>query len=692
MNDACVMLRYVLPVLAIAQAGVCGCADVATRAPVGGAGAAWRAAAEPLLVQLKNIEDGKPWEVAPRLAKIPDAGVIPPLVAWLTGEDSELRHRAADVLDDYLEVRHDLEWLAEEESRQRGESARETALRRQRAIEAPPGYDWDRYATEMRDQADAVQRALNGVFRGMLRDGEDPRRIAVVFGALRHWTRYNWSEVRAPEIGRSAVPGLLAALKDEDPEVRAGAAVALGKIGDASAVAPVIALLEDRDVTVRCHAATALRDFADPRVVPALIGALKRVKMESEEGVLRCGNVPDPQWESAASAAWALGKMKCREAVEPLMAALEQGDNHFAMFATEALGRIGDSRAIPPLMALWHKPSIDLGEELSIGDALVRIGKPSIEPLIRAMKCSERRFQAAYYLAEIGESAIEPLIDLMRSEDESQRREILWEQDLMCESQGLSAESVLVAARDDEEDLRRTAAWALGSIKGPRIMPRLFAALRDGNPGVRAGAIMALEHAEDVRAVGPIIPCLFDTHTSVRCQAIWTLQQLGDQKAILPLASVAEKDPDEESRASAAYAILNLNPGPDAIPVLNRLLLLNTTDFKPTFLAAEALANIGGEKALAALTACLKANGDADKRGAAAFGLGLVKDGRAVDALLAALGDAASNVRAEAATSLGKQGNAKAIAPLSQLAKEDPEIDVRKVAAEAVQAIQKPVR
>jgi HEAT repeat protein len=690
MNVAYVMPRFILPILAIVEAGVCGCADVAGRAPVDGIGAEWHAAAEPLLVQLKNSEDGNRLDVATRLAEVPDAGVIPPLVAWLTGDDPELRRRAADVLDGYMEVRYSLEWLAEEEARQRGESAGATASRRQGAIEAPAGYDWDRYVAEMREQADAVQRALNVVFRGMLKDREDPRRIARVFGALRHWTRYNWSEVRAPEIGRPSVPGLLAALKDEDPEVCAGAAVALGKIGDTSAVAPVIALLEDKDVAVRCRAATSLKDFSDPRVVPALIGALKCVKMEKEEGVLRCGNTPDPEWESAASAAWALGKMKCREAVEPLIAALKQGDNHFAMFAAEALGRIGDPRAIPHLISLWHEPYIDMGTELSVGGALVEFGKPSIGPLIEAMKSKEKRFQASFRLAEIGEPAIEPLIGLMRSEDEPQSLEILLEQNLVCESQGLIAESVLASARDDE-DLRLTAASALGSIKGPRILPRLFAALKDANPGVRAGAIMALDDSEDARVVEPIIACLFDTHVSVRNEAILALQQLGDHRAILPLASVAEKDPDAENRVSAACAILNLKPGPDAVPVLNRL-LLNAPDFHPAFFAAYTLGGIGGEKALAALTVCLKTNGNPEKRSAAAHGLGLIKDGRAVEALLAALGDSASYVRAEAVRSLGRQGDAMAIAPLSKLAKEDPEADVRKDAAEAVRAIQEPAR
>ena len=62
----------------------------------------------------------------------------------------------------------------------------------------------------------------------------------------------------------------IAALKDEDSEVRWNAAKALGKIGDA-AVAPLIAALKDGDPEVRGNAAKALGEIGDKRAVDPLL-------------------------------------------------------------------------------------------------------------------------------------------------------------------------------------------------------------------------------------------------------------------------------------------------------------------------------------------------------------------------------------------------------------------------------------
>ena len=61
-------------------------------------------------------------------------------------------------------------------------------------------------------------------------------------------------------IGKTAVPTLVRLLKEEAPDVRANACLALGLVGRgaAEAVGPLIALLKDDDGEVRFGAATAL--------------------------------------------------------------------------------------------------------------------------------------------------------------------------------------------------------------------------------------------------------------------------------------------------------------------------------------------------------------------------------------------------------------------------------------------------
>ncbi len=62
-------------------------------------------------------------------------------------------------------------------------------------------------------------------------------------------------------------------LADSDPAVRQSAAVALGKLGDATAVTALEAALQDWDWQVRRHCAEALGRLADTSAVPALIRA-----------------------------------------------------------------------------------------------------------------------------------------------------------------------------------------------------------------------------------------------------------------------------------------------------------------------------------------------------------------------------------------------------------------------------------
>lgn len=73
-----------------------------------------------------------------------------------------------------------------------------------------------------------------------------------------------------------AVEPLVAALADQDHDVREAAAEALGKIGDARAVDPVLAVLGDhsQQAKVRMAAARALGAIGDTRAVEPLMVAL----------------------------------------------------------------------------------------------------------------------------------------------------------------------------------------------------------------------------------------------------------------------------------------------------------------------------------------------------------------------------------------------------------------------------------
>ncbi len=177
-----------------------------------------------------------------------------------------------------------------------------------------------------------------------------------------------------------AVEPLIKALSDEEGYFRNCVARALGKIGDARAVEPLIEALEDDHGDGSYGAAWALGKIGGARAVEALIEALGgehwrslpygqniktwlragAAKALGENGGARAVEplieaLEDDDGDVRSSAAWALGTIG-KAAVEPLIKELEYEDSstphpwEVRMYAARALGKIGDGRAVEPLI------------------------------------------------------------------------------------------------------------------------------------------------------------------------------------------------------------------------------------------------------------------------------------------------------------------------------------------------------
>ena len=130
------------------------------------------------------------------------------------------------------------------------------------------------------------------------------------------------------DIGESAVNALIEGLEHRNILVRAGAATALGEIGDKRAVMPLIKALEDEDSGARRDVAIALGEIGDKRAVMPLIKALG-----------------DEDYNVQGWAAGALGKIGDRRAVKPLVKLLKASEEVAVRNAAEgALEKLGTSR------------------------------------------------------------------------------------------------------------------------------------------------------------------------------------------------------------------------------------------------------------------------------------------------------------------------------------------------------------
>ncbi len=172
--------------------------------------------------------------------------------------------------------------------------------------------------------------------------------------------------------------------------------------------------------------------------------------------------------EVCKAAVEALGKIGDTRAVEPLIEALRDDKLQVCQSATEALDKVGwvpetDEQRAAYLIAVLDRES------------LVEWGEPAVVPLIKAFgndNWSNLRHEFAELLAKIGDArAVEPLIK----------------------------------ALGDDEYIGRSAAYALGDIGDIRAVEPLIKALREDSHHLVGGAASALGNIGDERAVEPLI-------------------------------------------------------------------------------------------------------------------------------------------------------------------------------------------
>ena len=241
-----------------------------------------------------------------------------------------------------------------------------------------------------------------------------------------------FSQLRDP----AAVSCLLGILNTSaSSDLRRKAAFALGCTGDPKVVPVLIAALAEDDVEVRAGAAHGLAEVPDPQVVPALIAAYER----SPKGgaVYGAGGVRTKADElERAIRAWSaetLGKTADERVVPTLVSALKDPDADVQFVAAEGLAWFGDSRALPVLVGnLQEFPAAPWVHQV-VGEAcfaLGALGDPAavehLLPMLIDPAAEKTRFgnpwwiDAACALAILGRAEAVPTLV-----DEAMKREML---------------------------------------------------------------------------------------------------------------------------------------------------------------------------------------------------------------------------------------------------------------------------
>jgi HEAT repeat protein len=373
-------------------------------------------------------------------------------------------------------------------------------------------------------------------------------------------------------------------------------------------------------------------------------------------------------WTSAR----ALGAMKDRRAVEPLIEALSSADAVTSIAAGYALGKVGEDGFAALLAALNHTKS--------------HVRRVTVNVL---GKLGDKR-------------ALDSLVVVLRDENKWVRESTT---DALVKLRDVRAvEPMLATLKDDDADIRRRAINVLGVLGDLRAVEPLLALLSDENNDVRKASIVALGDLGDKRAVEPLIELLPKEKRNIASTVVEALGRLGDLRAVEPLIAVlSNKDAliyiptakalgalGDARAVDALYAKLSGDSGGFFAEALEKLgeqgflaLLkaLEHENHRVRRVAAESLGRLGNVRAVDSLAVALR---DEDKQVYYSAAVALAKLGEAgLNALVLALRDENSRVQITALETLGRFGHAQSVEPMAGMLKaENPE--VRTAAANAL--------
>jgi HEAT repeat protein len=518
---------------------------------------------------------------------------------------------------------------------------------------------------------------------------------------------------------RSAIPALVRALTDDDPEVRDEVIQALVMMGPAAvghltealahkkacvremacialaalrgraraAVPGLDTALTDSVETVRVWAAVArwhVARQAEP-VLPVLEAALKspdadlRVQAVFTLGQLGPDAAPalclaladgDPEIQTQAAATLGALGTGAAPAVPDLVRLLRSPNAETACAAAGALGQIGPkaAAAVPALIQVWHAPQREWQMPAHMAAwALGQIGRDALPALRQALAERKTRALAGEALLYMGPPALPLLEETLSHRKSFARVEAAQTLGRMGRTAWPSRGRLAMVLNDGNGLVRVRAAEALWRIdRRPQpVLPVLGAALTEPRARVRAGAADVLAQFGPVaRSLLPVVVAATgDADPGVAAAAERAREAIAPRPQGLRALANAQPSPenredrDGTGRAGSFIAVALRKRGREALPTVREA--LRHPDVEVRLIAADALSWFDGQAgdAVPVLIAALKEQDEPTRSGAALVLGQFGPDARpAIPALRQALRDGSPEVRLAAADALGRIG------------------------------------
>lgn len=354
-------------------------------------------------------------------------------------------------------------------------------------------------------------------------------------------------EALAPAARQAAIPDLVHSFRLDDESLRLAVMLTLTNAGK-DPVAPLVAALGDEDYNVRFYAAWTLGRIGPDAAaaVPALIQSRSDLNGDVRRKVV-----------------FALGRIHppADRAMPVLVGFFEDDDVDVRQAAVEALAGYG-KEALPALLKALNDPNPVVRRQAVLTVAEIGPDAGSALSALRPLYLDPAtgvQDEAAVALSRLGKPAVPVLAQPLATDPAAPPGQVVL---------GLGSPWALLGVWRDYAAEHRRALAALGAI-GPDALDVLLAALKNPNADVRQQAVGMLGELgyRDRRIILPLVETLRDPEDVVRQQAGWTLQQLlPDAREMLPGLRLALNDKDADVRFNTVSFLGLL--GTPAVPLL----------------------------------------------------------------------------------------------------------------------------
>jgi HEAT repeat protein len=472
----------------------------------------------------------------------------------------------------------------------------------------------------------------------------------------------------------SVVIALIPRLEDDKPDVKNATITQLEELGDRRAVIPLVAKFSETGRETRRLAVRAVGKLGDPSAVPALI---------------RLINDPDEEVRTAAVAA--LGTLGAVDAIDALTEQLSTGIDAYRAKVAYSLGqiaatpqagkagedamrtlvinlaqaqlrngsrealRIGGKAAVPALVA--HLQGRITGDPASAVTLLAESGDPRATATLAA-ELERGRVAMPLVLKALGATgdpaALVPVLGALSSKDAAIRLAAMEALRPLIGSDARAGDVLVEHLADEDLEIRVLAAEYLGLLHVGSAAGKLATLAGPGNPTrLRRAAIDALGEIGRPEATKILLDVLREGPTELHRSAATALSYLGDPGTVAALIAQAQSDrgPTRHEVVRALGATLRGRNDPNARKLLRQL--TQDASVKVSLAAIAGLAAAANAED-APLLRTMVEHAASDRRRAAAWALGEMRDVGSLDVLATVLSTKDDRLVGDAAWALGE--------------------------------------